>query len=129
MNSGEPRVIDEIQQTVTANAEHSRWLLSQGYQSSYTVPMFDSAGFMGLIFFDSLQAHAFTQTVQRDLMVYSTLINLTVSSAISAINSIIASAHVARDFANLRDFETGAHLERMARFRKSSRAMWQPGSA
>jgi HD-GYP domain-containing protein (c-di-GMP phosphodiesterase class II) len=116
MNSGEPRVIDEIQQSVTANAEHSRWLLSQGYRSSYTVPMFDSAGFMGLIFFDSLQAHAFTETMQRDLLVYSTLINLTVSSEIAAINSIIASAHVARDFANLRDFETGAHLERMAQF-------------
>jgi HD-GYP domain-containing protein (c-di-GMP phosphodiesterase class II) len=116
MNSGEPRVIDEIQQSVTANAEHSRWLLSQGYRSSYTVPMFDSAGFMGLIFFDSLQARAFTETMQRDLLVYSTLINLTVSSEIAAINSMIASAHVARDFANLRDFETGAHLERMAQF-------------
>jgi len=116
MNSGEPRVIDEIQQSITANAEHSRWLLKQGYRSSYTVPMYDSAGFMGLIFFDSLQAHAFTQTIQRDLLVYSTLINLTVSSEISAINSIVASAHVARDFANLRDFETGAHLERMAQF-------------
>lgn len=116
METGKARVIDEIQQQVTANAEHSRWLLQQGYQSSYTVPMYGANGFLGLIFFDSLRSHAFTKLVQRDLMVYSTLINLTVSSELSAIQSIIASAHVARDFANLRDFETGAHLERMAQY-------------
>ena len=116
METGKARVINEIQQQVSANAEHSRWLLQQGYQSSYTVPMYGASGFIGLIFFDSLRSHAFTESVQRDLMVYSTLINLTVSSELSAIQSIIASAHVARDFANLRDFETGAHLERMAQY-------------
>ena len=116
MRTGKARVIDEIQQQVSANAEHSRWLLQQGYQSSYTVPMYDASGFMGLIFFDSQRSHAFSETVQRDLLVYSTLINLTVSSELAAIQSVIASAHVARDFANLRDFETGAHLERMAQY-------------
>ncbi len=116
MQTGKARVIDQIQQQVTGNAEHSRWLLQQGYQSSYTVPMYDAGGFMGLIFFDSLHSHAFTEAVQRDLLVYATLINLTVSSELAAIQSVIGSAHVARDFANLRDFETGAHLERMAQY-------------
>ncbi len=116
METGKARVIDQIQHQVSANAEHSRWLLQQGYQSSYTVPMYDAGGFVGLIFFDSLRSHAFTEAVQRDLLVYSTLINLTVSAELAAIQSIIGSAHVARDFANLRDFETGAHLERMAQY-------------
>jgi len=116
METGKARIIDKIQEQVSANAEHSRWLLQQGYQSSYTVPMYGTNGFLGLIFFDSLRSHAFTEWVRRDLMVYSTLINLTISSELAAIQSVIGSAHVARDFANLRDFETGAHLERMAQY-------------
>jgi hypothetical protein len=62
-------------------------------------------GFIGLIFFDLLCSHAFTQTMQRDLLANSTLINLAVSSELAAIASIIASAHMARKFANLRDFD------------------------
>ena len=41
---------------------------------------------------------------------------MAISSEMSTVRTVIASAQVARDFASLRDFETGNHLERMARY-------------
>ncbi len=43
---------------------------------------------------------------------------MALSNELAAVRSVLASAQVARDFANLRDFETGAHLERMAKYAK-----------
>jgi HD-GYP domain-containing protein (c-di-GMP phosphodiesterase class II) len=114
--TGRYRVLDDIPQIIQANTEHSRWLLDQGYRSSFTVPMYGNGTLIGFIFFDSVQPAAFTPIVQRDLVLYSTLLNMTIATELSAVRAVLASAKVARDFANLRDFETGAHLERMARY-------------
>jgi len=114
--TGEFRVIDSIAATVRPNSPHSAWLLAQGYQSSFTVPMYDNGEFVGFIFFDSEKASAFTLLEQRDLVLFCSLINMAVSNELSTVRSILASARIARDFAKMRDFETGAHLERMARY-------------
>lgn len=114
--SGDFRVIADIPGSLAPNTVHSAWVIRQGYQSSFTVPMYDNGAFMGFIFFDSLRVEAFTSTVQRDLGLYCTLINMAISNELAAVRAVVASAHVARDFTDLRDFETGAHLERMARY-------------
>ncbi|WP_347987320.1 HD domain-containing phosphohydrolase [Methylomonas sp. AM2-LC] len=114
--SGEPRVINEIQEAIKSNSLHSNWLITQGYRSSFTLPLYDNGAFMGFVFFDSMEQAAFSQLIQRDLTLYASLINMSISSEFAAVRSIIASAKVARDFADLRDFETGTHLERMARY-------------
>jgi HD-GYP domain-containing protein (c-di-GMP phosphodiesterase class II) len=44
------------------------------------------------------------------------MINMLISSELNLVYSIRASVQVAREFANLRDFETGAHLQRMAHY-------------
>ncbi len=113
--SKEVRVIHDINSSVKPGNKHSEWLLEQGYQSSFTVPIYDQGIFMGFVFFDSVNQDAFTLEVQRDLVLFSNLINMTLSAEFSKINSIKASALVAKEFANLRDFETGAHIERVAR--------------
>ncbi len=110
------RVIDDIQTSIQAGSEHSDWLLAQQYQSSFTVPMYDQDQLLGFMFFDASQTHAFSLTVQRDLLLYCNLINMALSSELAAVRAVLASAQVARDFVSLRDFETGAHLERMARY-------------
>jgi len=114
--SGEQRVIDEIAESVNPTSPHSDWLLNQGYRSSLTVPLYDKQKFIGFLFYDSLKPSAFTQAVQRRLSVYHNLINLTIVNDINLVRSITTSAQVAREFANLRDFETGGHLERMAHY-------------
>ncbi|MFA6203321.1 MAG: HD-GYP domain-containing protein [Gallionella sp.] len=110
------RVIDDIPDSIIASSPHSDWLLKQGYYSSFTVPIYDNGHFLGMIFFDSVKSAAFSSKIQRDLLMYSSLINMIISEEISAVRSIVTSAKVAREISNLRDFETGAHLERMARF-------------
>ena len=117
-NSGECRAIENIGDIITHSSQHSDWLLQQNYKSSFTVPMYDNGQLLGFIFFDSMEIAYFTHTIQRDLLLYCNLINMALSNELAAVRSVLASAQVARDFANLRDFETGAHLERMAKYAK-----------
>jgi HD-GYP domain-containing protein (c-di-GMP phosphodiesterase class II) len=114
--TGEFRVLDEIPNLIKPDTPHAHWLLEQGYRSSFTVPLYHNDQFIGLVFYDSIQPAAFTEIAQRDLVLFSNLINMGISGELSAVQSIISSARIARDFANMRDFETGQHLERMARY-------------
>jgi HD-GYP domain-containing protein (c-di-GMP phosphodiesterase class II) len=113
---GTARVIDEIQEIIKSDTQHSEWLKKQGFRSSFTLPIYDNGALMGFIFFDSMTPAAFTLEIQRDLTLYANLINISISNEFTVVRSFITSVKVARDFANLRDFETGAHLERMARY-------------
>ena len=114
--TGECRAIDQLATAVRPDSPHSAWLLAQGYQSSFTVPLYDNDSLLGFVFFDSMLPAAFSLREQRDLMLFCNLINMAISNEMSAVRAILASARIARDFAKLRDFETGAHLERMARY-------------
>lgn len=117
-SAGTCRVIDNIADTITNSSPHSDWLLQQNYKSSFTVPMYNNGQLLGFIFFDASERTYFNTAIQRDLLLYCNLINMALSNELAAVRSILASAQVARDFANLRDFETGAHLERMAKYSK-----------
>jgi len=114
--AGSCRVIDDIPEQIQPGNQHSDWLLSQPYRSSFTIPMYDNGSFLGFIFFDSAQPGYFDARIQRDLLLYCNLINMALSAELSAIRSVLVSAQVAREFVDLRDFETGAHLERMAQY-------------
>jgi HD-GYP domain-containing protein (c-di-GMP phosphodiesterase class II) len=52
--------------------------------------------------------------VQRDLALFAALIGMAITSELSAIRSIKGAVQVVNDFANLRDFETGSHIQRMS---------------
>lgn len=114
--TGSCRVISNIKQEIQSGTAHSDWLLEQGYLSSFTIPMMSGDHCLGFIFIDSFEENAFPSLIQRDLLLYSHLMVMTISSEMLAINSLLATAAVARDFTDLRDFETGLHLDRMARF-------------
>jgi HD-GYP domain-containing protein (c-di-GMP phosphodiesterase class II) len=112
---GQWRNIDDIPGTLDREHVHSGWVVDEGYLSSFTVPLVDNGRFGGFIFFDSLQKAAFTPGIQRDLALYCNLINMTVASEFNAVRQLVATVQVARDLTHMRDFETGAHLERMSR--------------
>jgi HD-GYP domain-containing protein (c-di-GMP phosphodiesterase class II) len=114
--SGEFRVLDNIEHAMQSNTAHANWLREQGYRSSFTVPIFDGGSLTGFVFFDSLHPTAFTAPVQRDLVLYTNLISMAIASELSALRSVLNATRVAREMAEVRDFETGAHLERMARY-------------
>lgn len=111
-----PRVIDDIATALRSETEHTRWVKSMGYRSSYTVPMYHQGIFEGFLFFDSKQPAAFPPEVVRRLEVYVNLILLMVIHEITTVQALVGSVRVARDFTGWRDEETGSHLDRMSRF-------------
>lgn len=110
------RVIDHLDRLPASDTAHSHWLRAQGYRSSYTVPIFDGDTFEGFLFFDSLTPAAFTPEVVDRLAVYTQLVALMISHEVIAVQALVGSMRVARDFAHLRDVETGTHLDRMSRY-------------
>jgi len=113
-NTGSIRVINDVQSALKPYSQHSTWVLDQEYQSSFTIPLNNGSQLLGFVFYDSFEKNAFTDAIQRDLLLFSNLIQMAVVSEIMAIDSLLSTAAAAREFARLRDFETGMHLDRMA---------------
>lgn len=126
--SGEFRVLDNIEHAMQSNTAHASWLRDQGYRSSFTVPIYDGGSLTGFVFFDSLHPTAFTAPVQRDLVLYTNLISMAIASELSALRAVLNATRVAREMAEVRDFETGAHLERMARYSRVIAQTVAPGA-
>lgn len=84
------------------------------YCTSFIIPMISEQDFIGFIFIDSDKEDYFDDRIQRDLVLLTKLITLTVISEISTVRTLISSGQEASHFAHLRDFETGRHLNRMA---------------
>jgi HD-GYP domain-containing protein (c-di-GMP phosphodiesterase class II) len=112
---GKSRIIDDIPQTLTSKNAHTSWLKGMGYRSSYTLPIYHQGIFEGFLFFDSCTPAAFTPEVVAKLEVYVNFIMLMIAHEITTVQALVGSVRVARDFTNLRDEETGAHLDRMSR--------------
>lgn len=109
-------VFDSLQELSALESWHLEWLRAHHYQSCFVVPMFHVERFLGMMFFDGSEPDCFTENVQRELMLHTQLINMTVISELSLVHSLLSTVKVARDFTDLRDFETGLHLDRMAHY-------------
>ena len=114
--NGNLRLLPDLPAALTPDTTHSAWVLREGYRSSFTVPMQGESGFIGFLFFDSRQRDAFSAADQRHLLLYANLITMLISAELFSIRALAGSIDVARAFCDLRDFETGAHLERMSRY-------------
>lgn len=110
------RVLDHLPTDLAPDREHSSWVLSKGYLSSFTIPLFYRDRLMAFLFFDSKETGAFTPEVQRELRLYSQVITMAIANELVMIRSVLGAVELAKDFTELRDLETGAHLERMSRY-------------
>ncbi|MDZ7812919.1 MAG: HD domain-containing protein [Ideonella sp.] len=110
------RVIDDIPAMLPGQSGHSRWLREQGYQSSYTVPLEHQGEFDGFVFFESREPAYFSPAVTAQLDIYGQLVALMISHELLSIRALVGSVKLAREFAHLRDVETGVHLDRMAHY-------------
>ena len=115
---GESSVLDELDAEIRSDARHSAWLTEQGYKSSFTVPVCDDREPLGFVFFDSLRNAAFTPALQRDLVHCTARIGVMISAELAAVRTILESAHLVRQLTEMRDFETGLHLERIGHYAK-----------
>lgn len=114
--SRETRVLTNLPADIDTGTQHSKWVIGMGYLSSFTIPLFYQDRFIGFIFFDSTEQDTFTPEVQHELVLFGHVIALAIANELVTIRSILGTVQIARDFAELRDLETGAHLERMSRY-------------
>ena len=114
--SGQPRVVDDIDTFDATHSEHTREIRASGYRSSYTMPMYNDGAFVGLLFFDATEPGFFADSVLSSLEPFAHLISLTVIRDLALGHTLQAAIRTARHFAEQRDNDTGAHLDRMSRY-------------
>ena len=116
LREGRPRVVNDLALFREGRHLHTRILAQEGYRASYTVPMYLEGAFWGFIFFNSRTAGALTGPALRTLDVYAHLISAIVAAEMLAVRILAAAVKTAHDMVHFRDPETGAHIERMARY-------------
>lgn len=116
MNTQKSRVVHDLSVFHSSRREHTRRILDQGYQSSYTVPLVFNNVFHGFLFFDSYQKAYFDEHRTGDLDVYVHLISCIVADEIRTIQILTAALNTANQIVHQRDPETAVHLDRMSRF-------------
>ncbi len=117
LRSGQPRILTHLAPPAeAAGSRHHHYLARQGYRASYTVPLMDGQRCFGFVFFDSREPDPFTPALLDDLATFSHLVMLMVLDAQRKLRTLRGAMHTAHDVMHLRDFETGNHLERMARY-------------
>lgn len=117
MQTRQPRILTNIQHRPTgAQSQHRQYLVEQGYQASFTMPLIADDECFGFVFFDSREADPFTPLLLEDLATFSHLIMLMVLDSQHKLRTLRGAMKTAHDVMHLRDFETGNHLERMARY-------------
>lgn len=113
--SGRPRVVRDLSVFGEPVREHTR-RIAVHYRASYTLPMFSNGEFFGFAFFDSGKRDPFTDDALHYLNLFGHLIALLFISDVSAVRTLAAAVKTAREMAQHRDVETGAHLDRMAHY-------------
>lgn len=97
-------------------SDAARRLLEAGFRSTYTVPFYDQGQFFGFLFFDASDPGYFSAASIRHLSVYAHLISLLIINEISRASALRSAILVARKMSHSHNEETGAHLDRMARY-------------
>ena len=116
VNQGKPRVVNNLGIFAAREQEHSRRILAEGYNASYTMPMYRNGRFCGFIFFNSRESGVFSEEVLHHLDLFGHLLSLTIVHELQNLDTLVNAVHTARDLAHQRDNETGAHLDRMSRY-------------
>lgn len=116
MNEGRARVINTISEMTDITLEHTQRILAEGYVSSYTKPLYKRGDFVGFLFFNSKQTDVFDPAALRQLDIFGYMVSLMIFSELSMLKTMTAAMKTSSKLANLRDPETGAHLERMSRY-------------
>jgi HD-GYP domain-containing protein (c-di-GMP phosphodiesterase class II) len=113
---GRPRVVNDLDIFSNVTAEHTRRIAALQYKSSYTMPMFLNGEFFGFLFFNSHRKNVFDETILHYLDMVGHLLSLLVIHELSTTRSLTGIVRTATNMVQHRDFETGAHLDRMSNY-------------
>lgn len=113
---GKPRLINDLAVLDGGSREHTKRINHHGYRSSYTVPMYQDERLTGFVFFNSRFSDCFQEGSLAYLDMIARLISLLISVELNQVNTLRGALKTAACLSSHKDPETGAHLERMARF-------------
>lgn len=116
MQERKPRVLNNMNPLRSLSSEHSKKVTDIGFQSSYTVPLFQADQFLGFVFFNSRILEAMQRNVVVDLTVIAHLINVLIINELNFIKTTKGVSHSIATLASYRDLETGQHLIRVSHF-------------
>ncbi len=116
VESRRPRVINDLTLLEGGHSRPAQGLLAAGYRASYAFPMFHGNRLFGILFFNSREAGVFKEGVLQDLAMLSHMITLLVINEVSTLRTLTGALKTASCLTRHRDWETGSHLERMARY-------------
>lgn len=108
------RVIDDMEAELEPGSAHSRWLLEQGWRSSYTLPLFREEHLLGFLFLNSTRRALFTPPLRQRLDPLLELLGAVLSQELTLTDSLRVAVQLALTLTGLRDPETGAHVERVS---------------
>lgn len=114
--TGGRRIVNDLTNHPTTMPAHLKRLLHGGYMSSYTCPIVHRKDFQGFLFLNSFQVGYFTPEVVRRLRPYCDVVCLNTVMELETIRMIQAAVRTIHQLSQVRDEETGGHLERMARY-------------
>lgn len=116
LEQGKPRVVSDLNIFSEGKHLHTKKISSQGYVASYTMPMYIDNVFFGFLFFNSYRADVFNKDNLHYLDLFGHLITMVVGHELTSLRNLMATVKTAKEMAHRRDFETGAHLNRMAHY-------------
>ncbi len=102
--------------TLAPQPQHTKWLLDQGYHSTYFVPSYHHQQFIGFISFNSFQPQVFNAEVQRLLQPFCEEISQTINNEYSVISAILSSAELAKEVYPGSKQDSDRHISRVSLF-------------
>ena len=114
--SKKSRIINDLNVLSDSDAHHTKWLLEQGFKSSYTVPIFGHESLVGFLFFDADKPDYFANIIVQSLSVYSELIGALLINELAPVHTLHGILNTAKHFTYQRDRETAGHILRMSHY-------------
>jgi HD-GYP domain-containing protein (c-di-GMP phosphodiesterase class II) len=114
--TGQPRVISNMVTSEDGAPDHIHRMGRHGYDTSYTMPMFNKGVFIGFVFFNSKESDVFRPKELNQLDIFGHVITLMVINELTAVQTLTAVLKTTSHISHVRDPETGSHLDRMSRY-------------
>ncbi len=111
-----PRIVNDLSVFGPKAGKHHSAILEQGYQASYTLPVWRAQRFVGFVFLNSDERDVFVGSALVHLDGIANLLARMVVEKIGEIEALLNVVRLVEDIAHLRDNETGQHLMRMAAY-------------
>jgi HD-GYP domain-containing protein (c-di-GMP phosphodiesterase class II) len=108
------RIVNDTDLYGSATAHAST--IRAAYGSSYTLPIFRNGEFVGFLFFNAQTKNAFDESSLHFFDLLGHLLALLVLDSLATPRAMIATVRAATGLSHHRDFETGAHVDRVAHY-------------